>query len=114
MTHPMTLDGYQLQAETTFIVEESKIEYLALGLANETGELLGVLKKHMRDEEQPLADMDYEKRLTVMKELGDVLWYAAVLAAQLQFDLSSVAEMNLRKLDRRMQLDLIKGSGDER
>jgi NTP pyrophosphatase (non-canonical NTP hydrolase) len=114
MTHPMTLDGYQLQAETTFIVEESKIEYLALGLANETGELLGVLKKHMRDEEQPLADMDYEKRLTVMKELGDVLWYAAVLAAQLQFDLSSVAEMNLRKLDRRMQLDLIKGSGDDR
>ena len=114
MTHPMTLDGYQLQAETTFIVEESKIEYLALGLANETGELLGVLKKHMRDEEQPLADMDYEKRLTVMKELGDVLWYAAVLAAQLQFDLSSVAEMNRRKLDRRMQLDLIKGSGDDR
>jgi len=114
MTHPITLDGYQLQAETTFIVEESKIEYLALGLANETGELLGVLKKHMRDEEQPLADMDYEKRLTVMKELGDVLWYAAVLAAQLQFDLSSVAEMNLRKLDRRMQLDLIKGSGDDR
>ena len=114
MTHPMTLDGYQLQAETTFIVKESKIEYLALGLANETGELLGVLKKHMRDEEQPLADMDYEKRLTVMKELGDVLWYAAVLAAQLQFDLSSVAEMNLRKLDRRMQLDLIKGSGDDR
>lgn len=114
MTNPMTLDGYQLQAETTFIVEESKIEYLALGLANETGELLGVLKKHMRDEEQPLADMDYEKRLTVMKELGDVLWYAAVLAAQLQFDLSSVAEMNLRKLDRRMQLDLIKGSGDDR
>jgi NTP pyrophosphatase (non-canonical NTP hydrolase) len=114
MTHPMTLDGYQLQAETTCSVEESKIEYLALGLANETGELLGVLKKHMRDEEQPLADMDYEKRLTVMKELGDVLWYAAVLAAQLQFDLSSVAEMNLRKLDRRMQLDLIKGSGDDR
>ena len=114
MTHPMTLDGYQIQAETTFIVEESKIEYLALGLANETGEVLGVLKKHMRDEEQPLADMDYEKRLTVMKELGDVLWYAAVLAAQLQFDLSSVAEMNLRKLDRRMQLDLIKGSGDDR
>ena len=49
MTHPMTLDGYQLQAETTFIVKDSKIEYLALGLANETGELLGVLKKHMRE-----------------------------------------------------------------
>ena len=114
MTHSMTLDGYQLQAETTFIVEKNKIEYLALGLANETGELLGVLKKHIRDDEQSLADMDYEKRLTVMKELGDVLWYAAVLAAHMQFDLSSVAEMNLRKLDRRMQLDLIKGSGDDR
>ena len=42
------------------------------------------------------------------------MWYLANIAAQFQFDLSSVGEMNLRKLDRRMQLDLIKGSGDER
>lgn len=114
MTHPMTLDGYQLQAETTFIVKESKIEYLALGLASEAGEVCDKLKKHLRDEGEPLADMDYEKRLAVMQECGDVLWYLANIAAQFQFDLSSVGEMNLRKLDRRMQLDLIKGSGDER
>jgi hypothetical protein len=49
MTHPMTLDGYQLQAETTFIVEESKIEYLALGLASEAGEVCDKLKKHLRE-----------------------------------------------------------------
>lgn len=114
MTHPITLDGYQLEAETTFIVKENKIEYLAMGLASECGEVCDKLKKHMRDEGEPLADMDYEKRLAVMQECGDVLWYLANIAAQFQFDLSSVGEMNLRKLDRRMQLDLIKGSGDDR
>jgi NTP pyrophosphatase (non-canonical NTP hydrolase) len=114
MTNPLTLDEYQRQAETTFIVEENKIEYVALGLSSEVGEICDKLKKHLRDQGEPLADMDYDKRLEVMKEAGDVLWYLAVLAAQFQFDLSSVAEMNLRKLDRRMQLDLIKGSGDNR
>ena len=114
MSNALTLDEYQLKAETTFIVKKNKIEYIALGLASEVGEVCDKLKKAIRDDETPLADMEYDKRLEVMKELGDVLWYAAVLAAHMQFDLSSVAEMNLRKLDRRMQLDLIKGSGDNR
>lgn len=114
MSNALTLDEYQLKAEATFIVDNSKIEYLALGLASETGEVCDKLKKHIRDHEGHIADMNYDQRIEVMKEAGDVLWYLANLAAQFQFDLSSVADMNLRKLDRRMQLDLIKGSGDNR
>ena len=114
MTNPLTLDEYQKQAETTFIVKESKIEYICLGLGSECGEVQDKIKKHMRDKEGTLHDMTYDQRVEVMKEAGDCLWYLANLAAQFQFDLSSVAEMNLRKLDRRMQLDLIKGSGDNR
>lgn len=114
MPNTLTLDEYQAGAEATFIVEKSKMEYLILGLLSESGEVADKFKKLIRDREGDINDLTYDDRVAVGKEIGDVLWYTAVLAAQLHFDMSSIAEMNLRKLDRRMQMDLIKGSGDDR
>ena len=110
----LTLDEYQAAAERTFIVEKDKIPYLLYGLASETGEVLGKAKRVIRDTVVPFDDMSYETRKEMAMELGDVLWYVATLAGHLQFDLSRVAEMNTAKLDRRMQADLITGSGDNR
>lgn len=110
----LTLDEYQAAAERTFIVEKDKIPYLLMGLSSECGEVLGKAKRVIRDTVVPFDDMSYETRKEIAMELGDVLWYVATLAGYLQFDLSRVAEMNTAKLDRRMQADLITGSGDDR
>lgn len=103
-------DVYQNVAETFAIYPESEeIIYPTLGLVNEAGEVAGKVKKWLRG--------DYEisdKRDALIAELGDVLWYLAVLAAELDIRLSDVAAANLYKLNSRRSRGVIKGNGDDR
>lgn len=85
--------------------------YPALGLANEAGEVNGKLKKVIRDNNGILDD---ERRNEISKELGDVLWYIAQLATELEIDLDEVAEANIAKLASRQERGVLKGSGDNR
>ena len=65
-----------------------------LGLSEEVGETLGLIKKaeyHGRE-----LDRD-----ALRKELGDVLWYLAAIAHWYGFDLGDVAAANVEKLRRR-------------
>ena len=55
-----------------------------------------------------------EKRLEIVKEIGDVLWYCATLSRDLGYELEEVAQMNVEKLRSRMQRNHISGSGDNR
>ncbi len=48
------------------------------------------------------------------KELGDVLWYVAQLASELDLDLDEIARENLEKLLSRQQRGVLSGSGDDR
>ena len=50
----------------------------------------------------------------IADELGDVLWYLAILADDLEVDLEDVAKWNVDKLQRRMKSNKIKGDGDNR
>lgn len=86
------------------------IVYLALGLG-ETGEVQGKIKKILRDDNQIISD---EKREAIAAELGDVLWYVAVLAAELDLQLEDIANGNIAKLASRKQRGVIQGSGDNR
>ena len=86
------------------------IVYLALGLG-ETGEVQGKIKKILRDDNQIISD---EKREAIAAELGDVLWYVAVLAAELNLQLEDIASGNIVKLASRKQRGVIQGSGDNR
>ena len=63
----------------------------SLGLAGEAGEFADIMKKHY-GHGHPLD------KAVAMKELGDVLWYVAVLAEKLGYDLSEVATVNINKL----------------
>ena len=47
-------------------------------------------------------------------ELGDVLWYVAALATDLNVELSEVANKNIEKLNSRKNRVTIGGSGDNR
>jgi NTP pyrophosphatase (non-canonical NTP hydrolase) len=102
----MDFDSYLDEARKTAIYpRERALEYLALGLCSEAGEVASNIKKQIRDEK---ADTDYSA------ELGDVLWYLAMLADELGFSLAEIAEKNLAKLRDRQERGQLQGSGDER
>ena len=100
-------DAYQdFTDETAIYPPEKGIEYTALGLASEAGEFAGKVKKAIRDNQ-----WDYD---AMAKELGDVLWYVARAAAELDICLSDVARENVSKLSSRKERGTIGGSGDDR
>lgn len=104
----MTFDEYQnLASQTVSESVEGDGIYFVLGLCSEAGEVADKIKKTLRDGgEIP--------RKGLAKELGDCLWYLAMLADTLDVDLSTVAKINLDKLQSRQDRNKIGGSGDDR
>ncbi len=103
----MGLNEYQREAQKTSIYPASaRIIYPALGLAGEAGEVANQVKKIIRDDDGPLTEARKNK---IIGELGDVLWYAAAIAADLEISLEKVAEHNLVKLAIRKSESLIYG-----
>lgn len=102
---------YQSSAKTTALYKD-KVTYTAFGLANEVGEVLGKLKKQLRDKGGDYKEEEFKKNIE--KELGDVLWYVAMLADDLELNLGLIAVHNLEKLADRMNRGVIKGNGDNR
>lgn len=76
---------------------EHELSYLGLGLASEAGEVASAIKKCLRDEDYTFEHLIY----VLTDELGDVLWYVAMLANALNIDLDSVMKENLEKLKSR-------------
>jgi len=109
----MNLNDYQLSALTTAVYPDrgNNFAYPALGLAGEAGEVADKLKKVIRDDGGVLTD---PVRDAVAKELGDVLWYVAVLASEIDYDLNDIAQINVNKLASRHQRGVLSGSGDNR
>jgi len=93
----MTLDEYQRAARRTINPELSDIDRLvdaAAGLAEEAGEVLGQVRKHVY-QAHPL------NREKLREELGDALWCVAAAAGAAGVSLGEVARANLEKLARR-------------
>jgi NTP pyrophosphatase (non-canonical NTP hydrolase) len=110
----MTFDDYQAQALRTNLAKEDKFKELlqqVLGLADEAGEVQSIFKKWIRDQNADFDKLDVEN---VKKELGDVLWYIAVIAHDLDIKLSDIAELNIAKLASRLERGTLAGSGDNR
>lgn len=80
--------------------------YSALGLAGEAGEVVEKIKKWHRD-----GVID---EISVLKELGDVLYYLTSLTHSMGFILEDVAELNVEKLSSRRDRGVLHGSGDNR
>lgn len=109
----MNMRYYQQRALSTARDKNSKNElfHLLLGLSGETGEIMEKAKKVVRDKE---SNFDDDFKQDVKKELGDVLWYVAVLSSYFDIDLDEVANTNLEKLASRKSRGVLGGSGDNR
>lgn len=66
----------------------------ALGLAGEAGEVVDLIKKHVQYN-KPL-DLD-----EVREELGDLLWYVALIIYDLDLTFEEIMAKNIDKLDMR-------------
>ena len=106
------LDMYQKVALTTAIYpREQAIIYPTLGLTGEAGEVANKVKKIIRDG----SNKDDDSLVSEIKsEIGDCLWYIAVLADDIGCKLSDIANTNLIKLANRKEKGTIRGSGDKR
>ena len=110
-----TFDEYAAGAATTAIYPgrntATGLAYAVLGLTGEAGELANQAKKVLRDD---AGLIDPERRQRMRSELGDVLWYLAAVARELDIDLETVARTNLQKLERRATDGTLQGDGEYR
>lgn len=106
-TKAVSTDVYGGKGDLLSIAFINKI----LGLVGETGEVAEKVKKLQRNAGGKMTEED---RAELLKEMGDVLWYLAVIAHYLEEPLDSIAEKNIAKLASRKQRGVIKSAGDNR
>lgn len=109
----MDLGEYQKLALRTAAPRDkpNEVFHLLLGLVGEAGEIAEKAKKIVRDQHSDFSRWDRED---LTKELGDALWYIAVLADHFDLPLDQVAETNIAKLADRQRRGALPGSGDDR
>ncbi|MEI6477752.1 MAG: hypothetical protein WCO52_02095 [bacterium] len=93
----MTINEFQQHAVGTVAITEKGIPALThrtLGLTGAAGIIANETKKVIRDKAGVADSEDME---VVKKRLGDVLYYAAVLADYYGLSLSEVAEQNMEQ-----------------
>ena len=109
----MTAEFYEMKASQTAIFPKNQaLEYLALGLTSEAGEVAGKVKKLIRDGED--VEGFELKKIAIASEIGDVLWYCAMMAKEVGVPLNEIMKENLNKLHGRKVRGTLHGSGDNR
>ena len=110
----MTFEEYQKKALTTAVINPDPLmdkTIWAMGVAGEAGEVVEKWKKIVAYKEGKVSKEDLAE---LKKELGDVVWYIAVLAHSLGLSLEEIMKLNVSKLADRKQRGVIKGKGDNR
>lgn len=113
----MTFDEYQKKALTTAYTDPEYVDSLmdktiwAMGVAGEAGEVIEKWKKIVAYKGGKIDNAD---KTELGKELGDVVWYIAVLANSLGLSFDEIMQNNVEKLKSRKERGVIKGAGDNR
>tara|TARA_R110000796_G_scaffold13733_5_gene44263 strand:- start:11172 stop:11513 length:342 start_codon:yes stop_codon:yes gene_type:complete len=108
ITEPYTAQDYSDWVEDKIITKgETRLIENTLGLVGEAGEVAEKVKKFMRDDSKvDPTDM--------LKELGDVVFYATALSNYFGGNLKDTMDINVQKLDSRELRGVLQGSGDNR
>ncbi|MFN9561051.1 MAG: nucleoside triphosphate pyrophosphohydrolase family protein [Dolichospermum sp.] len=83
----------------------------SLGLGEEAGEVLGLLKRHFRGDES-VTGPEFKVKLT--RELGDVTAYLVLVGHCFGIDFEDVLTANIDKLKDRLARNSHIGAGDDR
>lgn len=110
----LSFEEYQKLAWSVALYKNrgKNLSYVTIGMAGECGEFADKVKKHLRDDEE--GELSAERRLALIAELGDLLWYVAAACSELNVPMEEVARMNIDKLFRRKEKGTLQGSGDHR
>jgi NTP pyrophosphatase (non-canonical NTP hydrolase) len=120
-SHPADIDAYQLWMVAQPLpvpkeVEDSpnpkvkrfgRLSNLTMGLAGEAGEVIELLKKHLRDD-TPI-DLPH-----LILELGDVAIVMNLIAAEFNVSMSDVLKASREKIKGRIERGTLRGKGDDR
>ena len=90
----MTLDEYERAASRTINTKldaNTRLIDAAAGLAEEAGEVLGIVRKHLYQSREL-------SRERLQEELGDALWCLTIAARSAGLSLEQVAAANVSKL----------------
>ena len=82
----------------------------AVGMSAESGEFTEIIKKILF-QGKPVNE---ENLFHLKRELGDVMWYCAMLAKEVDMNLGRIMEENLDKLADRKARNRLQGDGDNR
>lgn len=108
----MQVSDYQKFVPTTFIhgpTDETDINHVTHGLFAEAGEVAGAYQKFYR------GDYDEDELLNrVAKELGGLMYYAAMLCNLEGLELEDILELNADILIDRQKRNALMGDGDNR
>lgn len=101
-------DFYSGWVEKKILTEgQERLYENTLGLVGEAGEVAEKMKKLVRDSSRFTNE-------EIMKELGDVVFYATALGNIYGRGLQEILELNIQKLDDRQKRNKLRGSGDNR
>jgi len=94
----MNTKDYQEQAKITCVTDNPRDTILmcCLGLSGEVGEINDMLKKYLFHKNG--KELDTAK---IRDEIGDTLWYLAILSSTLDISLEEAMEQNIEKLRKR-------------
>ncbi len=92
----MKIEDYLKASERTLIDKghDMNLLHAAMGISTESGELMDAFKRKIF----------YGKALDVVnvkEEIGDVMWYIAILLRELDLDFEDVLQVNIDKLKAR-------------
>lgn len=97
----MNINTYLIESEKTLSSQfhakdekNQKLLHAAIGLSTESGELLDQMKKVI------YYGKDLDKT-NIKEELGDLMWYMAIMLRELDLDFEEVLEVNIKKLKAR-------------
>lgn len=113
----MNFNEYQKQALTTAHTDPAYVGTLmdktiwVMGVAGEAGEVVEKWKKMVAYNK---GEITQEFVDDMKKELGDIVWYIAVLADSLGLTFEEIMQLNVKKLQDRQKRGVIKGAGDNR
>ena len=109
----MEANDYQKSAHDFAMYKDGL--YPILGLAEEAGEAVGKVAKHLRSVGRLNADApDAPFAESLKSEIGDICWFVAEICTMYGWTLSEVMEHNIAKLTDRMERGVIDGNGDNR